>query len=179
MFLKAGTASLSLRHGVGRLCYASPNFRMSIFSISKLKNTFAKNFHLLPLRTLDYIMTSTSYAPTISSRLHSDAIDRNSYVHPMISSNFFPLRSLRESESSMPTCNLYGISVMRERESNMLASFSSSILSWAVWLIKRTYQPSLLKKKRKCGYLKRRQTVGGRKILKRRRQKGRKRLFGA
>jgi large subunit ribosomal protein L34 len=176
MFLKAGTASLSLRHGIGRWCYASPNFRMSIFSITKLKNKFAKNFHLLPLRTLDYIMMSTSYAPTISPRLHSDAIDRNSYVHPRITSNFF---SLRDFESSMPTCNLYGISVMRERESNILASFSSSILSWAIWLIKRTYQPSLLKKKRKCGYLKRRQTVGGRKILKRRRQKGRKRLFGA
>ncbi|MGK3754780.1 MAG: large subunit ribosomal protein L34 [Bacillariaceae sp.] len=176
MFLKAGTTSLSLRHGVGRWCYASPNLRMSIFSITKLKNKFAKNFHLLPLRTLDYIMMSTSYAPTISPRLHSDAIDRNSYLHPMITSNFFVLRDF---ESSIPTSNLYGISVMRERESNILPSFSSSILSWAIWLIKRTYQPSLLKKKRKCGYLKRRQTVGGRKILKRRRQKGRKRLFGA
>ena len=58
-------------------------------------------------------------------------------------------------------------------------SNSSSILSWAIWLIKRTYQPSLLKKKRQCGYMKRRQSVGGRRILKRRRKKGRKRLFGA
>eukprot|EP00536_Pseudo-nitzschia_multiseries_P016388 jgi/Psemu1/46026/gm1.46026_g len=56
---------------------------------------------------------------------------------------------------------------------------STSILSWAVWLIKRTYQPSLLKKKRQCGYMKRKQSVGGRRIFKRRRQKGRKRLFGA
>mmetsp|Transcript_13856 Transcript_13856/g.32303 ORF Transcript_13856/g.32303 Transcript_13856/m.32303 type:complete len:185 (+) Transcript_13856:73-627(+) len=58
-------------------------------------------------------------------------------------------------------------------------SESSQFLSWAVWLIKRTYQPSLLKKKRQCGYMKRRQSVGGRRILKRRRNKGRKRLFGA
>ena len=56
---------------------------------------------------------------------------------------------------------------------------SSAILSWAIWLIKRTYQPSLLKKKRQCGYMKRQQSVGGRRILKRRRKKGRKRLFGA
>lgn len=56
---------------------------------------------------------------------------------------------------------------------------SDSVLSWAIWLIKRTYQPSLLKKKRQCGYMKRKQTVGGRRILKRRRKKGRKRLFGA
>jgi large subunit ribosomal protein L34 len=49
----------------------------------------------------------------------------------------------------------------------------------AIWLIKRTFQPSLLRKKRKCGYLKRSKSVGGRKILKRRRAKGRQRLFGA
>lgn len=65
------------------------------------------------------------------------------------------------------------------RETTLDSSNSSSILSWAIWLIKRTYQPSLLKKKRQCGYMKRRQSVGGRRILKRRRQKGRKRLFGA
>jgi large subunit ribosomal protein L34 len=60
------------------------------------------------------------------------------------------------------------------------ASFSSSFLSsLAIWFIKRTYQPSLLRKKRKCGYLKRRQSVGGRKILQRRKAKGRQRLFGA
>lgn len=56
---------------------------------------------------------------------------------------------------------------------------SDLLHSLAVWLIKRTYQPSLLRKKRKSGYLKRRQTVGGRKIFKRRRAKGRARLFGA
>mmetsp|Transcript_16898 Transcript_16898/g.38746 ORF Transcript_16898/g.38746 Transcript_16898/m.38746 type:complete len:177 (-) Transcript_16898:253-783(-) len=65
------------------------------------------------------------------------------------------------------------------REAASSCSNSPSILSWAVWLIKRTYQPSLLKKKRQCGYMKRNQSVGGRRILKRRRQKGRKRLFGA
>ena len=48
-----------------------------------------------------------------------------------------------------------------------------------IWFIKRTFQPSLLRKKRKSGFLKRKKTVGGRKILKRRRAKGRARLFGA
>jgi large subunit ribosomal protein L34 len=47
------------------------------------------------------------------------------------------------------------------------------------WLIKRTFQPSIIRKKRKCGYLKRSKSVGGRKILRRRREKGRARLFGA
>jgi len=65
------------------------------------------------------------------------------------------------------------------REMTLDQSNSSSILSWAIWLVKRTFQPSLLKKKRQCGYMKRQQSVGGRRILKRRRKKGRKRLFGA
>jgi len=53
------------------------------------------------------------------------------------------------------------------------------ITSLSVWLIKRTFQPSLLRKKRKHGYLKRSESVGGRKILRRRKAKNRARLFGA
>ncbi|MCH8821401.1 50S ribosomal protein L34 [Patescibacteria group bacterium] len=41
---------------------------------------------------------------------------------------------------------------------------------------KRTYQPKKLKRKRKHGFLSRTQSSGGKKVLKRRRQKGRKRI---
>ena len=56
---------------------------------------------------------------------------------------------------------------------------SDYLASTAIWWIKRTFQPSVLRKKRQHGYLNRSKSVGGRKILRRRKAKGRARLFGA
>mmetsp|Transcript_9832 Transcript_9832/g.21885 ORF Transcript_9832/g.21885 Transcript_9832/m.21885 type:complete len:122 (+) Transcript_9832:165-530(+) len=49
-------------------------------------------------------------------------------------------------------------------------------LNEAIVFLKRTFQPSLLRRKRKHGYLARAQTKDGRAILNHRRRKGRKNL---
>ena len=49
----------------------------------------------------------------------------------------------------------------------------------ATWFIKRTYQPSIIRKRRKHGFRRRKESVGGRRVLKRRMAKGRKRMGGS
>ena len=61
----------------------------------------------------------------------------------------------------------------------IMGSLQNLLGDLSIWLIKRTFQPSLVRKRRKHGFLRRQESVGGRKVLKRRRAKGRMRLGGS
>ena len=150
--------------------------RMTAFSsaLSRIgrQSTRANNG---PTTIVSRCWNQKSMSPPVSSSIRNYAIMVDASQATMVSShsqktnshNFF--RSLE---------SFFGLQ-RSTAETAITTNSPSSVLSWAIWLIKRTYQPSLLKKKRQCGYMKRKQTVGGRRILKRRRKKGRKRLFGA
>ena len=50
----------------------------------------------------------------------------------------------------------------------------TELVNEAIWFLKRTFQPSLIRRKRKHGFLSRIDTNNGRKTLNRRRNKGRR-----
>mmetsp|Transcript_1642 Transcript_1642/g.2238 ORF Transcript_1642/g.2238 Transcript_1642/m.2238 type:complete len:105 (-) Transcript_1642:234-548(-) len=53
---------------------------------------------------------------------------------------------------------------------------SAEDFTQSIWAIKRTYQPSVIRRKRKWGFLKRNANKLGRKIIARRLKKGRKQI---
>mmetsp|Transcript_41879 Transcript_41879/g.89222 ORF Transcript_41879/g.89222 Transcript_41879/m.89222 type:complete len:144 (-) Transcript_41879:96-527(-) len=61
---------------------------------------------------------------------------------------------------------------------SMVEGLQSLLQDISTWLIKRTYQPSIIRKRRKHGFRRRKESVGGRRVLKRRIAKGRMRLGG-
>mmetsp|Transcript_22276 Transcript_22276/g.33402 ORF Transcript_22276/g.33402 Transcript_22276/m.33402 type:complete len:138 (-) Transcript_22276:156-569(-) len=88
---------------------------------------------------------------------------------------FDPLLSLK---NFMPQNNQVG-AITIATNTSIVGSLQSLLRDLSTWLIKRTFQPSIVRKRRKHGFLRRQESVGGRRVLKRRAAKGRIRLGGS
>uniref|UniRef100_A0A6V0YSX1 Uncharacterized protein n=1 Tax=Skeletonema marinoi TaxID=267567 RepID=A0A6V0YSX1_9STRA len=88
---------------------------------------------------------------------------------------FDPLLSLK---NLMPQNNQVG-AITIATNTSIVGSLQSLLRDLSTWLIKRTFQPSIVRKRRKHGFLRRQESVGGRRVLKRRAAKGRIRLGGS
>ena len=88
---------------------------------------------------------------------------------------FSTMRGSIGEEMHSPTETVsMGTSAVEEEEAAV--SSLADLLSNSTWFQKRTFQPSLIRRKRKHGFLKRVRTSSGRKILNARRRKGRRNL---
>lgn len=114
------------------------------------------------LTTTQHLAAPTGCSDPSMSLLAVDAAPSRRIVNVLSSPNFVtsPLSSL----SASLTAALEDVMV--------------SLLGPSILIIKRTFQPSILRKRRKHGFLKRQKSVGGRRVLKRRQHKGRARLGG-
>lgn len=86
------------------------------------------------------------------------------------------LLSLRNA--ILPQSNQVG-AITIATNTSMICSLQSLLRDLSTWFIKRTFQPSIVRKRRKHGFLRRQESVGGRRVLKRRAAKGRIRLGGS
>jgi len=86
------------------------------------------------------------------------------------------LLSLRNA--ILPQSNQVG-AITIATNTSMICNLQSLLRDLSTWFIKRTFQPSIVRKRRKHGFLRRQESVGGRRVLKRRAAKGRIRLGGS
>lgn len=91
----------------------------------------------------------------------------------------FPqLKTMMASSIAAVTTTATTSSLVSSARVAVIDGLQSLLGDLSTWLIKRTYQPSIIRKRRKHGFMKRKESVGGRRVLKRRLAKGRIRLGG-
>jgi large subunit ribosomal protein L34 len=142
------------------------------------------------------LSTSISRASSLSLRLFSQSVMRPASTTSSQVAFNYPGHLCRLNEPSvtaspwnaMISNNIGAVAVASYYQGSATSSPSiiqgmmnnlQSLFDMSTWLIKRTFQPSIIRKRRKHGFLRRQESVGGRRVLNRRRQKGRMRLGGS
>ncbi|KAL3794868.1 hypothetical protein ACHAWO_007642 [Cyclotella atomus] len=144
---------------------------------------------------MSLLSTSISRSSSLSLRLFSQVRPTSATYSQVAFNNPGHLCKLNESpvgESPLfksPTYNIGALAIASCYQGAAAKSSPSiiqgmmdnlqSLLDMSTWLIKRTFQPSIIRKRRKHGFLRRQESVGGRRVLNRRRHKGRMRLGGS
>mmetsp|Transcript_1604 Transcript_1604/g.2651 ORF Transcript_1604/g.2651 Transcript_1604/m.2651 type:complete len:130 (-) Transcript_1604:90-479(-) len=108
---------------------------------------------------------ATAFSPSMNHVLISD-------LHGGLATPY--LRTVTKLPNISPSSLIFSAS--RFNQSRLLPSTLWDAISSGIMFLKRTFQPSLIRRKRKHGFLARIQTKDGRKIINARRRKGRKSL---
>lgn len=80
------------------------------------------------------------------------------------------------TEGGLPLPSSPSSSTLVNQTAEVVQIGLGQLLQLGLWLIKRTFQPSLIRRKRKHGFLARASTKDGIHVLNRRRNKGRRKL---
>ena len=110
-----------------------------------------------------------------------------SSLHPMLSMDLMVPRRFAISPQVSLVQTINNIGAITKAADTTFTSIGSKIMDnlqsllgdLSTWLIKRTFQPSIIRKRRKHGFRRRKESVGGRNVLARRKAKGRIRLGGS
>ena len=110
-----------------------------------------------------------------------------SSLHPTLSMDLMVPRRFAISPQVSLVQTINNIGAITKAADTTFASIGSKIMDnlqsllgdLSTWLIKRTFQPSIIRKRRKHGFRRRKESVGGRNVLARRKAKGRIRLGGS
>lgn len=107
------------------------------------------------------------------------SVNRGMTLFPQLKTSFNNIMIVLASSSvTAATNNTTTSSSKSSNGISFIDGLQSLLGDLSTWFIKRTYQPSIIRKRRKHGFMKRKESVGGRRVLKRRLAKGRIRLGG-